>query len=209
MTERTDRWKAGAWTVPALLLWAFLSLRPAPADAKQKQALSSWLQGMLKHAIEEVDPLERAALLRELQTYFYVDLDRLDRLEHGDREEAEDILEELIEQAADMLELKEEEPERYREMTELRRYYSVSAELAEAIRKTNDQGESEKLTARLRKSLEAYFDLKQKLMLREIREIGYELEELKRIYQKRKEKRNRMIERRLRELVEEEEDLEW
>jgi hypothetical protein len=122
--------------------------------------------------------------------------------------EAAEWLERLMHQAAEMLEAKEERPETYDQMVRMQRATNTAGEIAEKLRTAPD-GQREELTAKMREALATYFDLKQEAIGRQIRMMENELTHMKRIYEKRAEQRDRMIERRMHQLVDRDDELEW
>ena len=198
----------------AFVVAACLALLCGPAGraggkAKPGKKQPTVMQRLLKNAFTEVEPLRRQALKQELQTYFYADLQRLEPLAREDRDEAEEQLDQLLEEADAMLDAREDDPARYERMVQLRKAHNVTLDLAAAAQRA-PAGKREALEGKLRQALARYFDLRQQAIGREINDLERELKRLKRSYARRQEKRKQMIERRLRELLEPEEDeIEW
>jgi hypothetical protein len=90
----------------------------------------------------------------------------------------------------------------------LRKAHNAVFERVDAARRA-PPGKRDEYVRKVRQALGVYFDLKQESIAREIRNLDTELQHLKKVYAKRKEKRERMIERRLRDLFEDDEEPEW
>ena len=164
-------------------------------------------QGLVARSLADCDdPEERAAIERMIFALFPEELRRVQTVFPRNRDEAEEIMDRVMDQCWELMELKERNPERYEAEVNLRQLNNQAAELArQAAAATGAKREA--LIAQLRAKLEAYFDLKQEQMKRELAETKARLEELENQVRRRTQGRDALLDRRLRQLLEGE--LEW
>ncbi len=192
------------------LMLLMLSL-PAGARADgedDEERPARTLPALIEEFTREIDePQLRQLLQRELHAYFPGELRRISELLKEDPEEAGEVLEQTLNQVWRLVELKEENPREYEREIRMRELENQAGDLADEIRAANGAGREE-LTARLSALLGQYFDLKQERMKRDIERLEKEAKHLRRVVAKRTENRDRLIERRQRQLLDDD-DLEW
>lgn len=82
-------------------------------------------------------------------------------------------------------------------------------ETADRLRRTREEGPREELKKKLLSLVGELFDLREARRAKEIERLGRSVEELKRKLQTRRENRDRIIEKRVRELLGERDPLDW
>jgi len=164
-------------------------------------------RGLVARSLADCDNAEeRAAMERMIFALFPEELRRVQTVFPRNRDEAEEIMDRVMDQCWELMELKERNPERYEAEMNLRQLNNQTAELArQATAATGAKREA--LVAQLKSKLEAYFDLKQEQMKRELAETKARLEELDSQVRRRAQGRDALLDRRLRQLLEGE--LEW
>jgi len=119
-------------------------------------------------------------------------------------------LKELTARVHHMREMKEHAPEIAEALLRSYKLEHQCHELSERIRETDDREKREGLTAELREKLNQVFELRLREPELEILHLQREIDELKSVVEKRQKNRERIVERRLRDLVGEvDEGLEW
>jgi len=155
---------------------------------------------------------DRPARISEEAIIEFVRKHRPDAVEHLRRLRAErpevyrEELREIHEHMQEFRELREQAPDVAEALMKAEHLERESEALAEKIRDTRDPRAREEMIVRLRKTLNAVFELRLKRPELEIRHMMHEIEEIKRMIERRREARERIVERRLRELVTNEED---
>ena len=145
----------------------------------------------------------------------------MDALKKSQDADAGEELEEIMEHTLELLEMREEEPGEYRNELkniqrelELRSIQFHTEQLGQVIQKKtfgqNNGGPSrDELVKELKKSLIKEFDLRLASRQREIEQVERELKQLKSRVERREKKRDLIIQRRMQELMGEEDDLDW
>jgi len=178
----------------------------ADAAGERKRQLKG-VQILVARSLEECDdPQERATVQRTLFSLFPEELRRAEIMLQRNREEAEEIVDEAVDQAWELLELREDQPAKYETAVKLRQFNNQAAVLGRRIAGTKG-GEQKALLAQLRKNLQAFFDLKQEQMKRNAADMKAELQHLENQISRRAQRREALVDRRLRQLVDG--DLEW
>jgi hypothetical protein len=119
------------------------------------------------------------------------------------------VLEETKREMMKLKELRERDPERFEQIMIERRMETEIKELSSQYRKSQDSEEKEGLKKQIKAKLEKLFDLREKQREAEIKRIEQELTKLKEKMKIRKANRDKIIERRQKELLGEEDDLGW
>ena len=177
------------------------------AQEGEPEAAVKDAQGLIGRRLAEVEnPEERAAIGRTIFALFPEEVRRAQMVFPRNRDEAEEIVDRVMDQCWELMELKERNPERYETEVNLRQLNNQAAELArQAAAATGVQREA--IVVQLKAKLTAYFDLKQKVMTREVEEMKARVAELNDQIQRRAKGRDALLDRRLRQLLEGE--LEW
>ena len=148
---------------------------------------------------------EKEKLLKEL------DPERLERLKHL-REVDPPMnmkLEETQRERMELRELKERDPQRYEQVIQERKMETEIKGLAMQCRKSQDNDEKENLKKQIKTRLEKLFDLREAQREIEIKRLEEELTKLKEKMKVRKANRDKIIDRRQKELIGEEDDMGW
>jgi len=105
--------------------------------------------------------------------------------------------------------VKEEDPVRYERELQIRKLEEESRDLGRSIRKSKDESEKKQLRADLNKLLSNLFDLRELNRQDEIDRLRAELERLQQTLAKRQKNKVAIVERRLKQLTGEADDLDW
>ncbi len=187
-----------------VLLVAALAVR---ADERRSEVVVKDAQGIVTRQLAECDdPEERATMERMIFALFPEEMRRAQTVFPRNRDEAEEIVNRVVDQCWELMELKERNPERYESEMKLRQLNNQTAELARQAVAANG-AQREALLKQLKAKLEAYFDLKQAQMKQEAEELRAHLDELENQIQRRAKGRDAMVDRRIRQLLDGE--LEW
>ncbi|MBI5779847.1 MAG: hypothetical protein HZA49_10415 [Planctomycetes bacterium] len=149
---------------------------------------------------------ETEKLLKEL------DPERLERLKHlrqVDPPAYMKLFEETQRERMKLRELKERDPQRYEQVIQERRMETEIKGLAMQCRKSQDNAEKEELKKQIKVRLEKLFDLRETQRETEIKRLEEQLTKLKEKMKTRKANRDKIIERRGKELIGEEDDMGW
>ena len=106
-------------------------------------------------------------------------------------------------------ELKERDPERYRQKKKQQSLEYQSYQLAEKYRATTKETEKVKIKQDLQKILGELFDLREKDREEEMKHLNQKLDHLKSVLAERKKKKKEIVDRRLQELIGEKDVLIW
>lgn len=186
------------WVVGALVVGA---------DERRPEVEVKDASGIVARCLAECDdPEERATMERMIFALFPEEMRRAQTVFPRNRDEAEEIVDHVVDQCWELMELKERNPERYESELKLRQLSNQTAELARQAVAANG-AQREGLLKQLKAKLEAYFDLKQAQMKQEAEELKAHLDELENQIQRRAKGRDSMVDQRLRQLLEGE--LEW
>jgi hypothetical protein len=144
--------------------------------------------------LKELDPerLERMNHLREVDPQMYMKL-----------------FEETQRERMKLRELKEHDPQRYEQVIQERKMESEIEGLAMQCRKSQNNDEKEGLKKQIKSQLEKLFDLREAQRETEIKRLEEQLTKLKEKMKTRKANRDKIIERRQKELVGEDDDMGW
>ncbi|MEW6027428.1 MAG: hypothetical protein AB1599_09070 [Planctomycetota bacterium] len=144
--------------------------------------------------LKELDPerLEKMKRLREMDPPAYIKL-------------FEDTQRELMK----LQEMKERDPQRYEQIIQERRMEMEIKGLAMQCRKSQDAEEKDGLKKQIKTKLEKLFDLRETQRETEIKRLEEQLTKLKEKMKTRKANRDKIIERRQKELAGEEDDMGW
>ena len=153
------------------------------------------------------DPAERQAILREATVVFSERIQQAQAMLGQDADEAHEIIEQVIDKTWELMDLKENNRAAYKRQVALYTLDNNTMALARRVRQSKG-AERKKLTAQLQQMLQAYFDRKQENIKAEVQMHEREAARLKQLYAKRQQRRARLIERKLRDMLDED-DVEW
>lgn len=134
---------------------------------------------------------------------------RLAQLEsEGKRPDVMRILHEAGPRMREMNELKQRDPKGYEKVTEMRRLERESLEQADAARRAPPE-EREAAAKKLKETLGRLFDAREEARARELVELKRRVEALEKAIGDRKATKDRIVEKRRRELMGEKSDEDW
>ena len=204
----------------ALVLWTQTE-PPKPPDAPPRQDRRDPFEGPRpvqpqppnppqppggERRIQPFNPEEVRAWLRENEPETYRRLMQVQ--EEGRRQDAMRMLEEASARMREMNDLKQRDPKGYEKLTEMRRLERESFAQAEAARRAPPE-EREAATAKLKETLGKLFDAREEVRVREIAELKRRVEALEKALGDRKASKDRLVEKRRRELMGEKSDEDW
>jgi hypothetical protein len=152
------------------------------------------------------NPDEVRSWLRENEPETYRRLMALQ--EEGRRPDVARIFEEASNRMREMNELKQRDPKGYERMTEMRRLERESFTQADAARRAPPE-EREAATNRLKETLGKLFDAREEVRVRELAELKRRVEALEKALGERKTNKDKLVERRRKELMGEKIDEDW
>lgn len=152
-------------------------------------------------------PEEMREWLRENEPETARQVARLE--EEGRRPEAMELLMQAGERRREMEEMRRRDPQAYEKMASLRRMERESLEMAEKLRQTPAGPAREEGVRKLTDLLGKLFDMREEARAREIVELKRRIEELEKSLSSRKAGKDRIVERRRKELLGEKIDEDW
>jgi hypothetical protein len=152
------------------------------------------------------NPDEVRAWLKENEPETFQRLTQLQ--EEGKREDAMRIISEAGPRMRELKELKERDPKGYERMMDMRRLERECGEQAEQARRAPPE-EREAAQKKLKESLGKLFDLREEMRVRELTELKRRVEALEKAMTDRKANKDRLVERRRRELMGEKSEDDW
>ena len=162
--------------------------------------------GPERRPLAPMNPDEVRAWLKDNEPETYRGLMQIQG--EGRREDVMRILNEAAPRMREMAELKQRDPKGYERIVELRRAERESMELAEQARRAPPE-EREAATKKLKENLSRLFDLREENRARELSELKRRVEALEKALADRKGGKERIVEKRRRELMGEKIDEEW
>jgi len=119
------------------------------------------------------------------------------------------LIDRMAREMQELAELRRRDPRRFELTRQDRQLERESLELAEQIRDAADPDEAAELRQRLREVLQQAFDVRMELRRLEAEEIRRKLERLEKILDARAAAKDKIVERRLRQLLREGDEWEW
>jgi colicin import membrane protein len=126
----------------------------------------------------------------------------------GHTEESRRILGDAAGRMRDLAELKQRDPGAYEKLQEMHRLEREGAALAEQARRAPAE-EKEAASKKLKENLARQFDLREEQRLREIAELKRRVESLEKAIGERRANKDRIVDKRRRELLGERVDEDW
>jgi hypothetical protein len=134
---------------------------------------------------------------------------RLNQLqEEGKREDVQRVLGDASMRMREMAELKQRDPKGYERIQEMRRLEREGMELAEQARRAPPE-EKDATSKKLSENLAKQFDLREELRVREIAELKRRVDALEKALGDRKTNKEKIVDRRRREMLGEKVDEDW
>ena len=128
--------------------------------------------------------------------------------EEGRHQDANRVLREVNSRMRELKELKERDPKGFEKMMEMRRLERESAEQAEQARRAPPE-EREAALKKLKETLSRLFDAREEIRARELTELKRRVEALEKAVAERKGNKERIVEKRRRELMGEKSEDDW
>jgi hypothetical protein len=153
-----------------------------------------------------INPEEVRAWLKDNEPETYQRLMQIQ--EEGRRDEVMRILAEAGPRVRELSELKQRDPKGYEKMMELRRLERESMEQADAARRAPPE-EREAASKKLKETLGRLFDAREEARVRELVELKRRVEALEKAMTDRKAGKDRIVEKRRRELMGEKSEDDW
>ena len=124
-------------------------------------------------------------------------------------EEGRATLHAIAAQAREMRELRQRDPERFRQQQQMAEMERHSVELGQKIRRAADDETKKSATAELKELLSKLFDLRQDEREKSLQQLEREVKAVREALEKRKAKRDEMIQHRFDQLTGRAELMEW
>ena len=166
------------------------------------------LDDILSRALWRVPERVRPQVMEIVQQHFGRELREVQALARVEPMDAKELLGDLVAEAMELLELREENPEAFERRIRLAALEREAQELGGicADRGGEERAEPQK---KLREVLTEAFNIKLEMMKQEAKALEQELDRLKILVDKRQASREAIVERRLKELTGEEDVLDW
>lgn len=175
--------------------------RPAPPPNPPQTP-----NGERRPAPPPFNPEEVRAWLRENEPETFRRLQQMQ--EEGRRQDVLRLLEGAAGRMRELNDLKQRDPKGFEKLTEMRRLERESLELAEAARRAPaDQRDA--AVAKLKETLNRLFDAREDVRVRELAELKRRVEALEKALADRKASKDRLVEKRRRELMGEKSEDDW
>ncbi|MBI3855310.1 MAG: hypothetical protein HY293_06430 [Planctomycetes bacterium] len=152
------------------------------------------------------NPEEARSWLKDNEPETYRRL--MEAQEGGRREESMRILNEAMPRMREMNELKQRDPKGFEKMMDMRRLERESFDQADAARRAPPE-EREAASKKLKETLGRLFDAREEVRARELAELKRRVEALEKAITDRKATKERIVERRRRELLGEKSEEDW
>ena len=173
--------------------------RPTPPNPPPPPAVE-------RRAMQPFNPEDVRNWLRDNEPETYRRL--MDVQEAGRRPEAMRILEDAAPRMREMNDLKQRDPRGYEKVMDMRRLERESVELADAARRAPPE-QRDASVQKLKETLGRLFDAREEVRVRELAELKRRVEALEKALGDRKSNKDRLVERRRRELMGEKTDEDW
>ncbi len=144
-----------------------------------------------------------------LKEYHPERIEKLERLKEENPEIYIRAIEDTMRDIREMEELKKNNPARFEEIMELKKSERLSWQLAGAYREEREITKKTDIQQRLRAVLNTIFEYKIKQHQKEIGLLTQEIEKLKARIQNRIQNKEKIIDKRLQEMIGEKEEFEW
>lgn len=153
------------------------------------------------------DEKEMFAFLKEVEPQTMRLLEQLKK--EGRMDEYERVCREAWGRFQHMRELKRHNPEEFQRLVRINQMEAGAWELAEKIRRAQGGEEKTRLREELKAALEKLFELREEQRKREVEELQRRLEELKAQLEKRRQNKAAIVEKRLKQMLGESDDMDW
>jgi hypothetical protein len=137
---------------------------------------------------------------------FYTELINLKEKMPG---EFQNIIRDLIEESRGLQELKDHDPEAYKEALKTKSLERKERQLSRKYRESKNDAEKKDIEADLKPVLDELFDLHLKQRQREVKRLEEQLAKIKQDIEERKENKDKIIENRLADLIGKNEMMRW
>jgi polyhydroxyalkanoate synthesis regulator phasin len=150
---------------------------------------------------------EVAAWLKENEPHLAEQLNILGREKRWDEQER--LLRDVYGKMTAMQDLKRRDPKEFERVQKMNRLDADSRRLGEDLRRAKDPETRAELKAKLKETLVELFDMRETARWRELEALEAQVKELRRTLESRKENRDKIIEKRAKELGGEKDDTDW
>jgi hypothetical protein len=192
---------AAKGVLAVLVAWCCSIGLRAAEGAAAPDAGKPTVKGLLEHALADLDDAAaKQAVLRELNDVFPARLAELQTTAERNAEEATQGAAQLVQEARQLVDLKQDNPGEYERALHLARLEDECADLVGKARAAQGDARAPIVTT-LKQKLGELFDARQDELNREIAAKAGELEELRRRVAKRAENRDLLIQRRALDLI--------
>jgi hypothetical protein len=157
-------------------------------------------------AVSAEDREKAMAWLKEFEP---VRLERLSQIKKEHPQDFERSLNQVAAEIRDLLVLKQNDAKRYEQRVEQRKLDYRATEIAEKVRGAGENQDTEAQREELKGILEKLFDLREADREQELKRLEEELARVKDSMKKRRDAKAKIVERRIAELLGEEDDLKW
>ena len=175
-------------------------LPPPPPSPRELEIAAEVLSAFPQVSQQELMSFARVHLPDELERFAVA--------ARRDSAEAPALFGEVVRRTLELTAIRERDPERFARLVEQQQLNRRTDRMAQWCRALKD-GEREKMVTELTRTLESAFDVKQVLMQREVADMESQLVTLTELLERRHKHRKAIISRRLNELLDADEALEW
>jgi hypothetical protein len=176
-------------------------LPPVPAGTERENRI-------VEETLAEFSASQRDEIQALLEQHFPDEMRTFRQMLYDSKANPRAYLVRLTGEAARLLRIRVQDPRLYRDLLQQKRLQREATAQARLVVRSQGLNRSER-KEKLNEVLAAEFDIRQRLMAREVASLEAELANLKALLQKRKANRDGIIERRSDELTGEGENLEW
>ncbi len=150
---------------------------------------------------------EVAGWLKENEPHLAEQLNVLGREKRWDEQER--LLRDVYAKMTAMQDLKRRDPKEFERVQKMNRLDADSRRLGEDLRRAKDPEKRAEFKAKLKETLVELFDMREAARWRELEALEAQVKELRRTLESRKENRDKIIEKRAKELGGEKDDTDW
>jgi len=162
----------------------------------------------VERAFASFPDLNREAVMTLIRAEFAGELAQCKALAVRHLSRAVELMTRVVAEAAELLEARDRDPALYARLKQRRSLEKQVRELAEALRQ-DSAGVKREQVAELRLKLDKLFELKQEVMRLDVERMAKDLDRLKGLIAGREKRRDSIVDRRLGELLGDEEALKW
>jgi hypothetical protein len=144
-----------------------------------------------------------------LKEFYPEKLEELERLREENPAAFAREIQGCVREIQNLENLKKNDPERFKEVIELRKLERESMRIAESYRRERDTNKKVEIKQKLREILNCIFEHKNKEQQREIEHLSQELDRLKKRIESRTQNKDKILDRRINEMTGEKDESDW